>query len=117
MSTMKKLFLILTTALFFFLSSCIPSLHSIVNEENRITDDRIIGTWKMEEYTINEDNFQFSVQSNDKEDEQEGIRLMNELQEDLKKQKKYSIWQFERAAKLKFMSYSVSPSLRVLISK
>ncbi len=28
-----------------FISSCIPSIHGIVTEDDRITDDRIIGNW------------------------------------------------------------------------
>ena len=31
------------------ISSCIPSIHGIVNDENRMTDDRILGTWTYED--------------------------------------------------------------------
>jgi len=42
---MKKTTLFFTVFAFFLVSSCIPSLHSIVSDENRIIDDRWIGDW------------------------------------------------------------------------
>jgi len=101
MQIMKKVFLFLATFIFFILSSCIPSLHSIVNDENRITDDRIIGTWKMEKDVFDEDNFKFSVKADDIEGELGMKQIMKEIKKGFQKQKKYSLWQFERAAILK----------------
>jgi len=98
---MKKTTFFVVASIFFILSSCIPSLHSIVNEENRITDDRLIGQWKMEEdvfITINN----FSIESDDEKDRQEGIKMAQELGAGMKglfgNKKKYSLWKFERAA-------------------
>jgi hypothetical protein len=44
------------------LASCIPSLHGIVTDETRITDDRIIGVWsnqKDTEYSLDEIDWTF----------------------------------------------------------
>ena len=51
---MKKITFFIVVVVVYLLSSCIPSLHSIVNEENRIVDDRILGDWqdKSEENAI-----------------------------------------------------------------
>lgn len=101
---MKKTTLFFTVFVFFLVSSCIPSLHSIVSDKNRVTDDRLVGDWKMEEDIFDDAtiNFEFSVESDDKEDRQEGIKMMKELGEDMKgvlgKKKKNSLWKFERAA-------------------
>ncbi|GEM_PF-2432036 len=102
---MRKTTLFFTTFVFFLVSSCIPSLHSIVNDENRMTDDRLIGDWKMEEDIFDDAtiNFEFSVESVDEEDRQEGIKMMKELEKEMKQmkfgsKKKYSSWKFERAA-------------------
>ena len=100
---MKKTTLVFTVFAFFLVSSCLPSLHSIVNDENRVTDDRLVGEWKMEEDIFDDATikFDFSVSSDDEED----IRLMKELGKEIKQikfgsKKKYSSWKFERAAKI-----------------
>ena len=104
---MKKTTFFITAAVFFLVSSCIPSLHSIVNEENRVTDDRLIGDWKVADNAkISVTNF--SVTSDDKEDQKEGERLLKEYIDSINNAKNYSIWKFERAAKLKF-EYSTLP--------
>ena len=41
---MKK-YIVLAGFICLFITSCIPSLHPIFTEENRITDDRLIGFW------------------------------------------------------------------------
>ncbi len=98
---MKKTTLFFTVFAFFLVTSCIPSLHSIVSEENRVTDDRLVGDWKMEE-DVYVSNFEFSVESDDEEDRQEGIKMMKELGGEMKglfgNKKNYSLWRFERAA-------------------
>ncbi len=48
---MRKLRFILAAMITILIVSCLPSLHSIVNDQNRILDDRILGMW-----TIGEDD-------------------------------------------------------------
>ncbi len=99
---MKKTTLFFTVFVFFLVSSCLPSLHSIVNDENRVTDDRLIGDWKMEEDIFDDATIKFEFSYESDEDKQEGIKMMKNLGEDMKglfeKKKKYSLWKFERAA-------------------
>ena len=98
---MKKTTLFIVVSVFFLVSSCIPSLHPIVNEKNRVTDDRLVGDWKMEE-DIFVSNYEFNVESDDEKDKQEGIKMMKEFGSGMKgffgNKKNYSLWKFERAA-------------------
>lgn len=44
---MKVFISSLATCCILFLAGCIPSIHGIVTEDSRVTDDRILGEWKM----------------------------------------------------------------------
>lgn len=46
---MKNFSLLCLILLLLLVGSCIPSLHGIVTDENRITDDRILGIWSTSE--------------------------------------------------------------------
>ena len=46
---MKNTTLFIVVSVFFLVSSCLPSLHPIVSEENRVIDDRVIGEWQDKE--------------------------------------------------------------------
>lgn len=98
---MKKTTLFIVVSVFFLVSSCIPSLHPIVNEENRVTDDRLVGDWKMEE-DIFASNFEFNIETDDEKEKQEGLEMIKELGAGMKgffgNKKNYSLWKFERAA-------------------
>ena len=98
---MKKTTLFIVVSVFFLVSSCIPSLHPIVSEENRIIDDRLVGDWKMEE-DVFVSNFEFNIETDDEKDKQEGIEMMKELEAGVKglfgNKENYSLWKFERAA-------------------
>ncbi len=105
---MKKSSFFIVLIIFSVLYSCIPSLHSIVTDKNRITDDRIIGTWKQKvDGTANmkATSFKvtsFSVQSDDPADQEEGELLMQQFIDSLENTAEYDIWKFERASKLTF---------------
>lgn len=105
---MKKTSIFIVLVIFSILYSCIPSLHSIVTDENRITDDRIIGTWKTKtdgKIKLNSQNIKvtsYSVQSDDPTDQAEGELLLHELINGLEKNVEYDTWKFERASKLTF---------------
>jgi len=100
---MKKTTLFIAAAVFFLVSSCIPSLHSIVDEENRVVDDRLVGDWLLEEDVFLDMKFNFSVTSDDKADETVGIEMMKEFAKGFtpKSKKKSSHWKIERAMNFK----------------
>jgi len=97
---MKKTTFFITAAVFFLVSSCIPSLHSIVNEENRVTDDRLVGDWKMEEDVSITHNYK--ITTDDEAEKQKGIEELKKIDTEMKgffrKKEHYSLWKFERAA-------------------
>ena len=53
-----RTYIYLLFGLLFFVTSCtMPSLHSIVDENHRVLDDRIIGDW----LSIQEDEIEYSI--------------------------------------------------------
>jgi hypothetical protein len=91
---MKNSYLITLSLFILLISGCIPSLHPIYTEKDRIIDDRLLGSWKM--YDDDLPNFGFTVESDDEEDQKEGERLMKELEDENIPHS--SSWTFERAA-------------------
>ncbi len=51
---MKNIALLFLTLVLFAISSCIPSLHGIVTEQTRTTDDRILGVWSKSSLSTSE---------------------------------------------------------------
>ena len=116
------------------MSSCLlPSLHPIYTEESREIDDRIIGTWVMDQ---NSDlQVQYDMQVNQKGDTLINIEDINmvsfqveysdtlnkdldnvkNLMDDFSIDNSFSIWTFERAAVVTFERY-VSESMNSSIS-
>ena len=114
---MKKTTLFVTAFAFFLVFSCIriPTLHSIVNEENRITDDRLIGDWLLVDgYFL--DDFPIEFESEDPMDILDGVDAGIEMLEEngqsfkdfITKGNFYTTWKFERAANLEF-EYTTLP--------
>lgn len=108
---MKKTTLLFTAFVFFIVASCIrlPSLHSIVNDENRITDDRLVGDWLLiDEYFL--EDFPIKFETNDAADLIDGVQSGMDIleangqsfKEFVTKDNAYTTWKFERAAKLEF---------------
>lgn len=67
---MKTIKFSLLTILIMTIYSCIPSLHGIVTDESRMTDDRILGTWSYEndksiDVRSSENQLEFSTQEID----------------------------------------------------
>lgn len=105
---MKKITIFTALVFFFLLYSCIPSLHSIVNDKNRIVDDRIVGDWIFSDDIFANPILNYSVKADNEEEQKEGEKLMQEYIDELKAKRNYSTWKFERAAKLKF-KYEKNP--------
>lgn len=106
---MKKTTLLITTAVFFLLSSCIPSLHSIVSDENRIADDRLVGDWLLIDGFFLAD-FPIKFETDDAFDLIDGVASGIDLlkgnsqsfKDFITTNNHYATWKFERAAKLEF---------------
>ncbi len=90
---MKKFKIFVAASLFLIVYSCIPSLHPIYTDQNRITDDRLIGDWVSSEKNDKSISFTFEVSSDDSLDQKEGIKLM----EDFWGSEEENNWKFERA--------------------
>jgi len=97
---MKKSIVLVSLGILLFMSSCIlPSLHPIVSDDNRITDDRVLGEWSLgSDVKIDLD---MSITTNNPNEN------VDSLKADLKKKlvkdfggSDQSTWKFERAAKV-----------------
>ena len=93
---MKKLSISLFIALLIIITGCIPSIHPIYTDKDRIVDDSILGTWSL--YEENNIDFNFTIQSDSEEDKLEGERLMKEMINADKEPS--STWTFERAGNI-----------------
>ncbi|NNF34188.1 MAG: hypothetical protein HKN68_08770 [Saprospiraceae bacterium] len=93
---MKKVSILSLIAFIIFITGCIPSIHPIYTDENRMVNDSILGSWAL--YEDDNINLSFSIKSDSKEDQEEGEKMMQELLNEEKKPT--STWTFERAANI-----------------
>ncbi len=91
---MKKFKILIAASLFVLVYSCIPSLHPIYSEENRITDDRLIGDWVSQGVIDASITVTSSLSSDDSTKSISDWKLMNEIVQ--RSDEEYS-WKFERA--------------------
>ena len=91
----KILFIALVVICF---ASCIPSLHPIFTEQNRITDDRIIGDWVSSANTSYEIGHNISIQS----DEIEQSELNEEIKNSILNNSDEVKYRFERSATITY---------------
>lgn len=108
---MKKFKILIAASLFVLIYSCIPSLHPIYDEENRVSDDRLIGDWTNSEMNDNSITFTYEVTSDDSLDQAKGIKLMDKIWGTSQE----NSWKFERAGAFT-ASYEKSTSNKASIS-
>lgn len=91
----KVLFIALLTIAF---TSCIPSLHPIFTEQNRIVDDKIIGTWISESFIKENNKINLKIESTD------DVKIdKSELFGDIFNKDEKITYQFERATTITYL--------------
>lgn len=89
----KILFITLLVICF---ASCIPSLHPIFTEKNRIVDDRIVGDWISDESTSSGFDISLTIDSND-DTANNTNRLEEEIKNSILKEDGEVRYRFERS--------------------
>lgn len=77
---MRKLKYVLITLIALMIVSCIPSLHSIVNDQNRTTDGGIIGNWSLGD---EDDSSWFFEQASEITFQEEHSTMFNKIHYDI----------------------------------
>jgi len=98
---MKKIIVLASLGIILIMSSCIlPSLHPIVNDDNRITDDRVLGAWSLNgDVSITE--FNITIETDNPEENVDSLKTAAEAKmAEALGVSDQSTWKFERASKV-----------------
>jgi len=101
----KILFITLLVICF---ASCIPSLHPIFTEKNRIIDDRIIGEWISDSSFNPGFDFNLKIDSDDDNEQINQTKLSEELKNSILKNEGEVKYRFERSTTITYTKGGVN---------